>query len=95
MIILKIWLITILTAVLSSILFSIEIMVYSKAKGYRSARKMGFAERVWGYFKILLQCCIPLYNLFVTLTLLLNLFCEEYKQLAFDEAVQNGDIKKI
>jgi hypothetical protein len=95
MIILKIWLVTILIAVLSFILFSVEIVIYSKAKGYRSARKMSFVERMWGYFKILLQCCIPLYNLFVALSFFLCLFCEEFKQSAFDNAVQKGDIKKI
>ena len=95
MIILKIWLVTILVAVLSFILFAIEIKIYSKAKGYRSARKMSFVERIWGYFKIFLQCCIPLYNLFVALSFVLCVFCEEFKQSAFNNAVQKGDIKKI
>jgi hypothetical protein len=95
MIILKIWLVTILVAVLSFILFAIDVVIYSKAKGYRSARKKSFAEIIWNYFKIFLQCCIPLYNLLVAFTFLLNLFCEELKQSAFNNSVQNGDIKKI
>jgi hypothetical protein len=95
MIILKIWLITILVAIFSFILFSIEVVIYSKAKGYRSARKMSFVERIWSYFKIFLQCCIPLYNLLVAFTFLLCLFSEEVKQSAFDSSVQKGDIKKI
>ena len=95
MIFLNIWCVTILIAVLSFILFSIEIEIYSKAKGYRSARKKSFAEIIWNYFKIILQCCIPLYNLFVAFSFLLALFCEEVKQSAFDNAVQKGDIKKI
>jgi hypothetical protein len=95
MIFLNIWCVTILIAVLSFILFSIEIGIYSKAKGYRSVRKKSFVEIIWNYFKILLQCCIPLYNLFVTFAFLLALFCEEHKQSAFDNAVQKGEIKKI
>ena len=95
MIILKIWFVTILIALLSFILFAIDIGIYSKAKGYRSARKKSCAEIIWNYFKIFLQCCIPLYNLLVAFTFLLNLFCEELKQSAFDNAVRKGDIKKI
>ena len=95
MIILKIWFVTILVAVLSFILFAIDVKIYSNAKGYRSARKKSFAEIIWNYFKIFLQCCIPLYNLFVAFTFLLCLFCEQMKQSTFDNAVQRGDIKKI
>lgn len=95
MIFLNIWFVTILIAVLSFILFSIDIEIYGKVKGYRSTRKKSFAEKIWNVFKILLQCCIPLYNLFVAFSFLLTLFCEEFKQSAFDKAIQKGDIKKI
>ena len=95
MIILKIWLITILIAIASFILFSIDIEIYGKAKGYRSTRNLSFRERVWSIFKILLQCCIPLYNLFVTFAFLLAVFCEEFKRSTFEKAVLKGDIEKI
>ncbi len=94
MIILKIWFVTILIALISFILFSIEIRIYSKANGYHSTRNLRFVERVWNYFKILLQCCIPLYNLLVAFSFLLALFSEEAKKSAFDRAILKGDIEK-
>ena len=64
MIILNIYVLTVLFALASLILMGIEITFYSKRHNLVSAVKRSFGETIFEWFKIILQCAMPLYNIF-------------------------------
>jgi len=93
MIILNIYVCTVIFALVSLALMSIEVMFYSKAHNLVSTTNRSFAERVWEWFKILFQCAIPLFNIFVGLCFLVAAFNENFLERTIQTCIIKGTIK--
>ena len=93
MIILNIYVFTVLFALASFILMSIAITFYGKRHNLVSAVKRSFGERIFEWFKIILQCTIPLYNIFVSLCFLIMVFNENFLEETVHSCILKGTIK--
>lgn len=93
MIILNIYVCTVLFALFALALMSIEVYFYSKEHGLVSTRKRSFFHTVFEWFKILLMCAIPLFNLFIGLCFAVAVFNEEFLARAIQNCIDQGTIK--
>lgn len=93
MIILNIYVCTVIFALVSLTLMSIEVMFYSKAHNLVSTTHRSFAEQMWQWFKILFQCAIPLFNIFVGLCFLAATFNENFLERTIQTSINEGTIK--
>lgn len=93
MIILNIYVCTVIFALVSLALMGIEVMFYSKAHNLVSTTNRSFAEQMWEWFKILFQCAIPLFNIFVGLCFLVAAFNENFLERTIQTCINKGTIK--
>lgn len=93
MIILNIYVCTVIFALVSLAFMSIEVMFYSKAHNLVSTTNRSFARRMWEWFKILFQCAIPLFNIFVGLCFLVATFNEDFFERTIQTCIDKGTIK--
>ena len=93
MIILNIYVCTVIFALVSLAFMSIEVMFYAKAHNLVSTFNRSFVERVWEWFKLLFQCAIPLFNIFIGLCFLVGAFNENFLERTVQTCIDKGTIK--
>ena len=93
MIILNIYVCTILFALASLILMVIEVSFYAKRHNLVSTIHRSFGESLFQWFKLLLQCAIPLYNIFCGFVFMVATLNENFLAQAVQNAIEKGTIK--
>lgn len=91
MFVLNLWLITVLIAIICTALAFIELYFELKARNLKSTRKKSHGERIWGWIKIFINCCIPLYNIIVIFAMLMTLLSQEFKDKAIQRCIDKGE----
>jgi hypothetical protein len=72
---------------------SIEVAFYSKRHNLVSAINRSLGERIFEWFKIILQCIIPLYNIFVGLCFTVATFNQNFLEKTIHNCIFKGTIK--
>ena len=93
MIILNIYVCTVIFAIISFAFMSIEVKFYAKAHNLVSTANRSFAEQLWVWFKLLVRCAIPLFNIFVGLCFLTGAFNENFLERTTQACIDKGTIK--
>lgn len=92
MFVLNLWLITTLIAIVCIALAYIEFYFEIKTRKLKSTRKKSRGERIWGWVKMLISCCIPLYNIIVIFAMLMALFSQETKDKSIQSLIDKGEL---
>lgn len=93
MIILNIYVCTILFALASLLLMTIEVRFYAKRHNLVSAIHRSFGEHLFQWFKLFLQCAIPLYNIFCGFVFMTGVFNENFLARNVQICIEKGEIK--
>lgn len=93
MIFLNIYVCTILFALFALMLMGIEIAFYAKEHNLISTRKKSVGRQLFDWFKLLLQCAIPLYNILCGFCFLAGAFSETFLENAVQRCIEEGKLK--
>lgn len=92
MIILNIYAITVIIAIITNLWMCFECNVYAKEHGI-IGKKQSLERRISNWIKIVVQCFIPLYNIFISIAFLVAIFNENVMQNAINNCIEQGKLK--
>lgn len=93
MILLNIYITTIIFAIVSLVLLSIETNLYCREHGIIVAVKHTLGRRIFDWVKIFIQCCIPLWNIWLGICYLVAVFSEKFMEQITKDNIVKGKLK--
>lgn len=93
MILLNIYVATILFAFFGLIMLSIETALYSKEHNLVPTRNQSIGRRIFNVVKLIVQCCLPLWNIVVGVIFLCGAFSKNILEMSVQKCLNEGTIE--
>ena len=93
MILLNIYVATILFAFFGLIMLSIETALYSKEHNLVSTKKQSIGRRIFDMVKLIVQCCLPLWNIVIGVMFLCGAFSKNVLEMSVQKCLDEGTLE--
>ena len=93
MILLNIYVATILFALFGLIMLSIETTLYAKEHNLVSTKNQTVGRRIFNVVKLIVQCCLPLWNIVVGVIFLCGVFSKNVLEMSVQKCLDEGTIE--